>query len=325
MVAEVPSGVKSAVEGEPKMGGPLIVADEVQDALAEGRPVVALESTLVAHGLPRPTNLETAHALERDVRAAGGVPATIGVLDGALVVGLDAEQLERLAMSDSVRKLSRADLAHAIATRSLGATTVAATMVAAHRAGIAFFATGGIGGVHRDGERSMDVSADLTELSRTPVCVVAAGAKSILDLPRTLEVLETHGVPVIGYGTDELPAFFSRSSGLALTQRVDGAREAASVVHAQRALGLETGILLAVPPPDSGLVPGEIDRAIGDALARAAAEGVAGKQVTPFLLAEIRRQTGGRSLDANVALVLHNARTATEVAVAYAQLATRAR
>jgi pseudouridine-5'-phosphate glycosidase len=301
----------------------LFVADEVRSALAEGRAVVALESTLVAHGLPRPRNLETAHALEAAVRGAGATPATIGVLDGSLVVGLDARQLERLAASDDVRKLSRADLAHAIAMKSLGATTVSATMVAAHRAGIALFATGGIGGVHRGGELSMDVSTDLTELGRTSVCVVAAGAKSILDLGRTLEVLETQGVPVIGYRTDELPAFFSRTSGLALTQRVDGASDAARVLQAQRALGLDTGVLVVVPPPtESALPKGEIDRAIEAALARASAEGIVGKQVTPFLLSEIRRQTGGRSLETNVALVLQNARVAAEIAVAHAELAT---
>ncbi len=302
----------------------LLVAEEVRNALAEGRAVVALESTLVAHGLPRPVNLETAHALERVVRKHGAVPATIGVLDGSLVVGLDEGQLERLATAPEVRKLSRADLAHAIATRALGATTVAATMIAAHRAGIALFATGGIGGVHRGAELSMDVSADLMELARTPVCVVAAGAKSILDLPRTLEVLETHGVPVIGLGTDELPAFFSRTSGLPLTQRVETTGEAASVIHAQHELGLQTGILLAVPPPAaSALSRGAIDAAIEAALARASAEGITGKQVTPFLLAEVRGRTEGRSLDTNVALVLENARVASEVAVAYAALATR--
>lgn len=301
----------------------LIVAEEVRRALAEGRAVVALESTLIAHGLPRPSNVETAHALERQVRESGAVPATVGVLDGSLVVGLDADQIERIAVGTGVRKLSRADLAHAVATRALGATTVAATMVAAHRAGIVFFATGGIGGVHRGGEVSMDVSADLTELARTPVCVVAAGAKSILDLPRTLEVLETHGVPVVGYGTDELPAFFSRTSGLHVTQRVEGPADAARLMYAQRALGLDTGVLLAVPPPEaSALHRGEVDRAIEDALARATMEGISGKQVTPFLLAEVRRRTEGRSLDANVALVLENARIASEVAVAYAGLAT---
>ncbi len=299
----------------------LSVSEEVRSALAEGRAVVALESTLVAHGLPRPKNLEVARTAESVVRASGAVPATIGVLDGALVVGLSAAQLERLATSDGVRKLSRADLAHAVATRALGATTVSATMIAAHRAGIALFATGGIGGVHRGGEVSMDVSADLVELARTPVCVVAAGAKSILDLPRTLEVLETHGVPVLGYRTDELPAFFCRSSGLALTQRVEGPAEAARVLHAQRALGL-AGVLLAVPPPaESALARSEIDAAIADAVASAARDGIAGKALTPFLLAEIRGRTDGRSLDANVALVLENARVASEVSVALAALA----
>ena len=296
-----------------------IVTDEVRGAIAERRPVVALESTLFAHGLPAPVGLETAAALEAIVRERGALPATIGMIDGQLVVGLSARQIERLASGRDVRKLSRADLAHAIATRACGATTVAATMFAAHRAGIAIFATGGIGGVHRGVEQTMDVSADLTELSRTRVCVVASGAKSILDLPRTLEMLETLGVPVIGFETDELPAFFVRKSGLALTQRVENAAAAARLVAAQIALDVDTGILLAVAPPvESALDPALVDRAIEAALASAAQRGIRGKSVTPHLLAEVRAQTQGLSLAANVALVRNNARVAAEVAVALA-------
>lgn len=299
----------------------LVVTDRVRAALAEGGPVVALESTLFTHGLPAPQGVETALSLERIVIETGATPATIGMIEGRLVVGLAPSEIERLASSPGARKLSRADLAHALATRATGATTVSATMIAAHRAGIALFATGGIGGVHRGVERTMDVSADLDELARTPVCVVAAGAKSILDLPRTLEVLETHGVPVIGYRTSELPAFFVRSSGLPLGQRVDDPAAAARVIDAQRALGLDTGILLAVPPPAEHALDAEtVDRAISDALAAAEREGVRGKDVTPRLLAEVRARTGGLSLAANVALVENDARVAGEVAVALARL-----
>ncbi len=298
-----------------------VVAQEPRAALAAGAPVVALESTLFAHGLPAPRGIETALALEAIVRAAGAIPATVGVIEGRLVVGLSADEIARLAGESGVRKLSRSDLAHAIATHACGATTVSATMIAAQRAGIAVFATGGIGGVHRGVEQTMDVSADLTELARTRVCVVASGAKSILDLPRTLEVLETSGVPVLGYQPRELPAFFVRSSGLHLHQRVDGPEEAARVIAAQRALGLETGILLAVPPPlDHALDADEVDAAIASALAAAERQGIRGKAVTPYLLAEVRTRTGGRSLEANVSVVRNNARVAAEVAVALAEL-----
>lgn len=297
------------------------LSEELRDALVAGAPVVALESTLFAHGLPAPDGVDTAHALEAIVRAAGATPATIGVIDGRLIVGLSSDEIARLASEPGVRKLSRSDLAHAIATGASGATTVSATMIAAHGAGITVFATGGIGGVHRGVEQTMDVSADLTELARTPVCVVASGAKSILDLPRTLEVLETNGVPVIGYETSELPAFFVRESGLPLHQRVDSPEEAARAIAAQRALGLETGMLLAVPPPAAdALDPREVELAVTDALAAAERAGIRGKAVTPHLLAEIRRRTGGRSLTANVALVRNNARVAAEVAVALARL-----
>jgi pseudouridine-5'-phosphate glycosidase len=297
------------------MSGPLRVSEEVHEALARRDAVVALESTLVSHGLPRPRNVEVARALEATVRAAGGVPATIGVLDGALVVGLSEAELVRLATEPDVAKVSRKDLPVVIAKRGLGATTVSATILGAARAGISVFATGGIGGVHRGFELTMDVSADLADLAREDVCVVCAGAKSILDLPRTLEVLETLGVPVLGWRTHELPAFFSRASGLALEHRVESATEVAAILRAKWSLGLRGGALVAVPPPaEHALAASEVDGAIDRALDEARERGVHGKALTPHLLAELRGATAGRSLEANVALVLENARVATEVA-----------
>jgi pseudouridine-5'-phosphate glycosidase len=297
-----------------------VVSEEVRAALRAKQAVVALESTLFAHGLPAPQGRETALALEAIVRAAGAIPATVGVIDGALVVGLTDAQITRLATEPGVRKLSRSDLGHALATSACGATTVSATMIAAHRAGIALFATGGIGGVHRGVERTMDISADLTELARTPVCVVASGVKSILDLPRTLEVLETYGVPVIGYQTSELPAFFVRTSGLPLHQRVDDPVTAARAFAGHGALGISTGVLLAVPPPaESALDATLVNDAITSALADAERKGIRGKEITPFLLAAVRERTAGRSLQVNVALVRNNALVAAEVAVALAR------
>ncbi|MBX7193466.1 MAG: pseudouridine-5'-phosphate glycosidase [Sandaracinaceae bacterium] len=297
------------------------VADEVREALATGRAVVALESTIVAHGLPRPENLEVARRLEATVRGAGAVPATVGVIDGALVVGLSDAELTRLAESADVAKVSRRDLPIVIARGGLGATTVAATMIGAARAGIATFATGGIGGVHRGFELTLDVSADLPELARESVCVVCAGAKSILDLPRTMELLETLGVPVLGWRTTELPAFFSRTSGLSLDHRVESASEVAAILRAKWSLGLGGGALVAVPPPaESALDPHELEAAIGTAVRDADARGIRGKALTPHLLAALREATHGRSLEANVALVIQNARVATEIARALADL-----
>lgn len=297
------------------------IAEEVRDALAERRPVVALESTIVAHGLPRPDNLATARALEADVRAAGAVPATVAVIDGALVVGLSGAELERLANEPVVAKVSRRDLPVALARRTLGATTVSATMIGAARAGIRVFATGGIGGVHRGFDTTMDVSADLGELARTSVCVVCAGAKSILDLPRTLELLETLGVPVLGWRTHELPAFLSRESGLALEHRVESAAEVAAILRAKWDLGLHGGVIVAVPPPaEHALARAEIEPVIEAAIAEAAAAGVTGKALTPHLLAAVRARTAGRSLAANVALARHDATVAAEIAVALASL-----
>ncbi len=295
---------------------------EVQTALAAGAPVVALESTLIAHGMPWPHNLETGRRLEAEVRRHGAVPATIAVLGGRLKVGLSAAELEGLARGGArVAKVSRRDLALLVATGADGATTVAATMIVAALAGIKVFATGGIGGVHRGAERSFDISADLLELAQTPVAVVCAGAKSILDLGLTLEVLETHGVPVIGYRCSSLPAFYVRDSGHALAQRLDQPEALALAMHAHWQLGLKGGLVIANPIPAQHEMPRErIDAAIDQALAEAAAQGIQGKASTPFLLARVADLTGGDSLAANIALVLNNAGLAAQVALAYVAL-----
>lgn len=295
----------------------LVIAEEIQAALAEGRPVVALESTVIAHGLPYPHNLEVARAMEQVVRDGGAVPATIGVVAGVPTVGMDGAALERFARSHTVLKLSRRDLGYAVARGHDGATTVAATMALAGLAGLSIFATGGIGGVHRGARDSWDISADLPELARTAVLVVCAGAKSILDLPATLEYLETIGVPVLGLATDEFPAFYSHSSGLALTARVEDPAAAAAVWRAHQQLGGGSGALLAVPPPrEVALPPAQIEAAIGRALARALAQGVRGQAVTPFLLGAVAEETQGESMQTNIALLRQNARVATAVAVA---------
>jgi pseudouridylate synthase len=293
------------------------VSAEVAAALRERRPVVALESTILAHGMPYPRNLDVARAVEADVRAGGAIPATIAVLDGVICVGLSDAELERVATASGMLKLSRADLAYAIATKRNGATTVAATMLCAHRAGIAVFATGGIGGVHRGVEESMDVSADLTELSRTPIVVVCAGAKALLDLPRTLEVLETLGVATIVYRSDEFPAFWSRSSGLRAPLRCDNPAEIAATYRSARELALESAILVANPIPANAQIPDELmARVIEKAVAHAKHEGITGKQLTPWLLDRIYQLTEGRSLEANIALVRDNARLGAEIAKA---------
>ncbi|MBT0773894.1 pseudouridine-5'-phosphate glycosidase [Kineosporia sp. J2-2] len=297
--------------------GPLLqVSAEVAGALADGRAVVALESTIISHGMPYPQNLATAREIEQVVRDHGAVPATIALVGGRLRVGLDDAALERLAAPDEVAKASRRDLAALVATGATAGTTVAATMYIAARAGIGVFATGGIGGVHRGASTTFDVSADLVELGLTPVTVVCAGAKSILDLPATLEVLETNGVPVVGVGTDEFPAFFSRTSGLPVAHRVNTAAELAALIATQRALGLG-GVLVANPIPEAdALAPAEIDGIIEQALHDADEQGVKGKHVTPFLLARVNELTGGRSLAANVALIRNNAAFAADLAVA---------
>lgn len=289
----------------------------VADALARRLPVVALESTILAHGMPYPRNLETARAVESDVRAAGAIPATIAVLDGAIRVGLTDDELERVATADDMLKLSRADLAYAVATKRSGATTVAATMLCAYRAGIAVFATGGIGGVHRGVDETMDVSADLTELARTPVVVICAGVKAILDVPRTLEMLETLGVPTVVYRSDEFPAFWSRTSGLAAPLRVDDVESIAAMYRSARELGIVNGMVVANPIDPNAEIPGAVlDRLIQSAVAEAKREEVAGKQLTPWLLDRMYHLTEGRSLEANIALVRDNARLAAEIAKA---------
>jgi pseudouridine-5'-phosphate glycosidase len=296
---------------------------DVAAALAGGAPVVALESTLISHGMPWPQNAETALALQAEVRAQGAVPATIAVIDGRLKAGLSDDEIERLARAGrAMVKASRRDLPVLVAQRGSGATTVAATMIIAALAGIRVFATGGIGGVHRGASTSFDISADLQELARSEVAVVCAGAKSILDLGLTLEYLETHGVPVIGYRSDRLPAFFSRDSGFGVDIRLDSAAEIAAVMHAQWSLGLGGGLVVAHAIPAAFALPRErVDAAIDQALAEAAQQGVAGKAITPFLLERLNQLTGGHSLAANIQLVLNNARLAAEVACAYAAVA----
>ena len=301
--------------------GNLHIQPQVKEVLRQRLPIVALESTVIAHGLPFPHNVETALSLEEIVRQAGAVPATIGVIGGVLRVGLSPEEIKRLATSRNVRKVSRRDLPLVVARQEDGATTVAATMWIAHQAGIRVFATGGIGGVHRG--HSFDVSADMPELAQTPVAVVCSGAKAILDLALTLEWLETHGVPVLGYGTDGFPAFYSRSSGLPVDGRVDTPQEAAAVFRAQRALGLPAGLLITVPVPAEAELPAEVmEAAIAGALAAAEARGLRGKALTPFLLAEVSQRTGGASLRANLALLENNARVAAQIAVALAEPVT---
>jgi pseudouridine-5'-phosphate glycosidase len=300
-------------------GGELIFHPEVKAALAEGRPVVALESTLITHGFAYPTNLETARAMEAAVRGEGAVPATIAILGGQITVGLADDELEYLGTRprQAVRKCSRRDLPIAVGRGEDAATTVAGTMVVAHKSGIEVFATGGIGGVHRG--HPFDVSADLIELGRTPVTVVCSGAKSILDLPLTLEVLETQGVPIIGYGTDTLPAFYSRSSGLPIDVRVEGAEDVAAIVRARRALGLTHATLVAVPvPAEEALSREEAEAAIEEAIRQADAAGITGKALTPFVLARIVELTAGRSQRANVALLVNNTRVAARIACALA-------
>ena len=294
---------------------PLILSPEVREAKAGGQAVVALESTIITHGMPFPQNVETAALVEEDIRAGGAVPATIAVMGGRIHVGLTADELEKLGQATGVMKLSRADLAVCLASGGVGATTVAATMICAHLAGISVFATGGIGGVHRGAETSFDISADLRELSETPVTVVAAGAKAILDLPKTLEVLETLGVPVIGYGQDAFPAFWSRNSGLKAPLRMDTPAEIAAAHRMRGVLGLKGGQLVANPIPEAAEIPRpEIMPMIEAALAEAAAEGVSAKAVTPFLLQRLFEMSSGRSLVANIALVRNNARLGAAIA-----------
>ena len=300
----------------------LDIDPEVAQALAERRPVVALESTIISHGMPYPRNVETALQVEAEIRACGAVPATVAVIGGRLKAGLDQAHIELLGKDGAaVPKVSRRDIPFIVAAGQSGATTVAATMVIAAMAGIRVFATGGIGGVHRGAEQSFDISADLQELARTPVAVVCAGAKSILDLRLTLEYLETHGVPVVGYCTDSLPAFFSADSGFKVDYRLDDPALIARAMQVKWAMGLGGGMVIANPVPARYAMPrAHIDAAIEQALREAAQQGVAGKQSTPFLLARVAEITGGDSLATNIELVLNNARLAAAIAVQFQRL-----
>lgn len=291
----------------------------VRKALNEGRPVVALESTVISHGLPYPTNLAIAQEMEADIREEGATPATIAVLDGQVHVGLEMIHLERLALGREVRKVSRRDLPLVVGLGLDGGTTVSATMFIAHRVGIELFATGGIGGVHRG--HPFDVSADLTELGRTPVTVVCAGAKAILDLPLTREALETQGVPVIGYGSDGMAAFYTRESGLPADVRVDNPGQVARIIQARRELGSQSGILVTVPVPVEDEIPAsEIEGAIEQATEEAEAKGVTGAELTPFVLARLAELTGRRSVRTNISLLRNNARVAAQIAVELANM-----
>ncbi|MBQ6121606.1 MAG: pseudouridine-5'-phosphate glycosidase [Clostridia bacterium] len=298
------------------MNNYLEISPEVKSALAEGRPVVALESTIISHGMPYPQNVETAMNVEKIVRENGAVPATIAIIGGKLKAGLSADEIEYLGKKGyDVTKASRRDLPVLVARGEDGATTVATTMIIAAMAGIKVFATGGIGGVHRGAEVTMDISADLEELARTPVLVVCAGAKSILDLGLTLEYLETKGVPVIGYGTDELPAFYTRKSGFGVDYRLDTPDEIAAAFRAKLEMGLVGGMLVTNPIPEPySMDPDVINKAIDEAVAEANAKGIRGKQTTPFLLAKIKDITGGDSLASNIRLVYNNAALAAQVA-----------
>ncbi len=301
------------------MKHPLLeVTPEIGAALAAGRPVVALESTIISHGMPYPQNVEMARNVEAVIRRGGAVPATIAMMNGKIKIGLTEADLLALARADDVVKVSRRDMADVIAKRKMGATTVAATMICAAMAGIKFFVTGGLGGVHRGYQDTLDASADLEELANSDVTVICAGAKAILDLPRTMEYLETKGVPVIGYGTDYLPAFYSKDSAIKLRHRADSAAEVAALVHSKDLLGLKGGLLVTVPVPDEHSMAHElIDGIIDEALAEANAAQIEGKDVTPFLLAKIVEKTDGASLKTNIELVYNNAKVGAAIACAY--------
>jgi pseudouridine-5'-phosphate glycosidase len=295
----------------------LLFSPEVAAARASGKPVVALESTIISHGMPYPQNVQTAREVEQIIRDAGAVPATIAIIGGKICVGLSEDQLELLGSSPDAMKVSRRDLAYVLSTGKLGATTVAATMICAGLAGIAVFVTGGIGGVHRGAETSFDISADLQELAHTSVAVVCAGVKSILDIGLTLEYLETHGVPVLSVGQPGFPAFFTRESGFKADFQLDTPEEQASFIRTKWQLGLQGGVVVSNPVPEQSAMPAEeIDAIIRQALGEADAQGVKGKAVTPFLLARIKELTGGRSLATNIALVKHNALVGARLAVA---------
>lgn len=293
----------------------LDVNPEVVKALEEGRPVVALESTIIAHGMPYPKNVETALAVEEVIRANGAVPATIGILSGRIKIGLTKEEIEYMAHAENVLKVSRRDLPLVISKKMDGATTVAGTMIAAHMAGIKLFVTGGIGGVHRGAGESFDISADLEELKMTDVTVVCAGAKAILDIPATMEYLETAGVPVIAYGIDEIPAFYSRKSGVSAICRLDSPEEIGTLISMKEELGLKGGVLVTCPIPEKDEIPAEeINVVIDKAIEEAEEKGIKGKESTPFLLSKVKDLTEGRSLEANIKLVLNNAEIGARIA-----------
>jgi pseudouridine-5'-phosphate glycosidase len=295
----------------------LLFSPEVAQARAAGKPVVALESTIISHGMPYPQNVQTAREVEQVIRDAGAVPATIAIIGGKICVGLSDAQLEQLGNSKDAIKVSRRDLAYVLSQKKLGATTVAATMICAQLAGIKVFVTGGIGGVHRGAEKSFDISADLQELAHTNVAVVCAGVKSILDIGLTLEYLETHGVPVVSVGQPGFPAFFTRESGFAADFRIDSPVDQAAFIHTKWALGMNGGVVVSNPVPEASAMPKEeIDRITEQALREADEQGVTGKAITPFLLARIKELTGGRSLATNIALVKHNAFVGARLAVA---------
>ncbi|MCB1431147.1 MAG: pseudouridine-5'-phosphate glycosidase [Alphaproteobacteria bacterium] len=308
--------------GDDRVTFKLSIADDVRRALDAGAPVVALESTIIAHGMPYPQNVETAREVEAIVRAGGATPATIAILRGDVKIGLDRDALDDLARDGrNIRKVSVRDLPFVVSRKLDGATTVASTMRLAAMAGIRVFATGGIGGVHRGAERTFDISADMTEFAQSNVAVVTAGAKAILDLALTLETLETLGVPVVGFGAGEFPAFYSRESGHDVPMRCDSAMEVAKLMRTKWEMGLEGGVVVANPIPAEAEIPAaEIAPVIEAAIAKAAANGIHGKELTPFLLTEIAGVTGGRSLAANIALVRNNARVAAQIATAYAEL-----
>jgi len=299
----------------------VVTSQEVKEALEAGKPVVALESTIISHGMPYPKNVETALEVERIIRENGAVPATIGIIGGVLKAGLTEDEIDYMGKTSGVAKVSRRDIPYIVAEKLDGATTVASTMIIAEMAGIRIFATGGIGGVHRGAETTMDVSADLEELAGTDVAVVCAGAKSILDIGLTLEYLETKGVPVYGYGTDELPAFYTRKSGFKVDYRIDEPKEMAKVLKMKWNLGLKGGALIVNPIPEAYSMDEEfITKVIDDAISEAKTKGIKGKETTPFLLAKIKEITGGDSLESNIQLVYNNAKVAALVAVEYMSL-----
>jgi len=296
----------------------LSLTDEVREALEKNLPIVALETTIISHGMPYPQNIEMAKEVEQIIRDNGAVPATIGLMDGKIKIGLTDEELERFATDQSVEKVSRRDFPYILATGKIGATTVAATMIAAEMAGIKVFATGGIGGVHREGEITWDVSADLTELAQTNVAVVCAGAKSILDIGRTLEYLETQGVPVVGYRCEKFPSFYSRESEYGVDFTLDTPEAVGTLLDTKWKLGLQGGLVIANPVPEADAMDyGQISAVIEKALAEAKDKGISGKQVTPFLLDKVKQLTVGKSLQTNIALVKHNAQVAAQIAAAY--------